>query len=86
MRPLIAGSLIALGLLAVLPAPASAQSFGVGPGGVEFDPRTRRQRERDFERAQMRREMMREERREMRRDMRRRERWEDERRYRRGYY
>jgi hypothetical protein len=85
MKLIIAGSLVAAGLLATLPGPAAAQSIGIGPGGVQFDPRSPGQRRRDFERAEMRREMRREERREIRRDMRRRDRWEEERRYRRGY-
>lgn len=83
MRNIVLGSLLAIGLLGPLPAPANAQSIGIGPGGVEFDPRSPGQRRRDFERREMRREMMREERRDMRREMRRREMRRDM--YRRGY-
>ena len=36
--------------------PAAAQTFEVGPGGVGVDLRSPRQRERDFERREMRRE------------------------------
>ena len=79
MKHIILGSLIAVGLLGAMPAPVSAQSIGIGPGGIGVDMRGPGQRRRDFER----REMMREDRRDMRREMRRREMRRDM--YRRGY-
>ena len=85
MKKIIIGSLLAIGLLGSLPAPASAQSIGIGPGGIGVDMRGPVQRRRDFERSEMRREMRRDDRREMRRDMRRRDRYDDGRAYRRGY-
>lgn len=81
VKHVILCSLLAVGLLGALPAPASAQSIGIGPGGIGVDLRGPGQRRRDFERSEMRRE----DRREMRRDMRRRDRYEAERAYRRGY-
>jgi hypothetical protein len=63
MKQIITGSLIAVGLLAIPPAPSLAQSIDIGPGGVRVDPRTPRERDRDEIRREERREEFREERR-----------------------
>ncbi|MCJ2067271.1 hypothetical protein MKK75_00345 [Methylobacterium sp. J-030] len=67
MKHIIAGGLIAAGLLAIPSVPAVAQSIDIGPGGVRVDPRSPREREIDAERREDRREEFREERREERR-------------------
>lgn len=67
MKSIVAGSLIAIGLLSA--APSFAQSIQIGPGGPDIDLRSRGQRERDMDREEARRE----ERREMRREERRRD-------------
>ena len=71
MKSIVAGSLLAVGLLSA--APSLAQSIQIGPGGPDIDLRSRRQRERDMDREDARREMRREERRDMRREDRRRD-------------
>ena len=74
MKNIIAGGLIAAGLLATPSVPASAQSIDIGPGGVRVDPRNSREREDDAIRREERREEFREERRDaIRREERRRE-------------
>lgn len=47
MKHLLAGTLIAAGLLSIPALPAAAQSIDVGPGGVRVDPRSPRERDRD---------------------------------------
>ena len=72
MKHIIAGGLIAAGLLAIPSVSAVAQSIDIGPGGVRVDPRS--PRERDAIRREERREEFREERRDaIRREERRRE-------------
>ena len=74
MKHIIAGGLIAAGLLSIPSLPAVAQSIDIGPGGVRVDPRSPRERERDEIRREERREEFREERRDaIRREERRRE-------------
>ena len=74
MKHIIAGGLIAGGLLAIPSVPASAQSIDIGPGGVRVDPRSPRERDRDEMRREDRREEFREERRDaIRREERRRD-------------
>ncbi|MCJ2020516.1 hypothetical protein MKK84_24315 [Methylobacterium sp. E-065] len=74
MKHIIAGGLIAAGLLAIPSIPAVAQSIDIGPGGVRVDPRSSREREIDAERRENRREEFREERRDaIRREERRRD-------------
>lgn len=74
MKHIIAGGLIAAGLLAIPSLPASAQSIDIGPGGVRVDPRSPRERDRDEMRREERREEFREERHDaIRREERRRE-------------
>lgn len=74
MKHIIAGGLIAAGLLAIPSVSAVAQSIDIGPGGVRVDPRSPREREADEIRREERREEFREERREtIRREERRRE-------------
>lgn len=74
MKHIIAGGLIAAGLLAIPSVPAVAQSIDIGPGGVRIDPRGAREREDDEIRREERREEFREERRDaIRREERRRE-------------
>ncbi|GJE14267.1 hypothetical protein [Methylobacterium longum] len=63
MKYIIAGGLIAAGLLAIPSLPASAQGIEIGPGGVRVDPRSPRERDRDEIRREERREEFREERR-----------------------
>ncbi|WP_342111502.1 hypothetical protein [Methylobacterium sp. SI9] len=74
MKHIVAGGLIAAGLLTVPSVPAVAQSIDIGPGGVRIDPRSAREREDDAIRREERREEFREERRDaIRREERRRE-------------
>jgi hypothetical protein len=74
VKHIIAGGLIAVGLLTIPSLPAVAQSIDIGPGGVRVDPRSPRERERDEIRREERREEFREERRDaIRREERRRE-------------
>jgi hypothetical protein len=74
VKHIIAGGLIAAGLLAIPTVPAVAQSIDIGPGGVRVDPRGPRERDRDEIRREERREEFREERRDaIRREERRRE-------------
>ena len=74
MKHIIAGGLIAAGLLVVPAVPAIAQSIDIGPGGVRVDPRSPRERDRDEIRREERREEFREERRDaIRREERRRD-------------
>ena len=61
MKYFLAGSLLAVSLLSVVPA--SAQGLQIGPDGPSIDLRSRRQRERDMDREVERREMRREQRR-----------------------
>ena len=68
MKHIIAGGLIAAGLLAIPSMPATAQSIDIGPGGVRVDPRSPRERDRDEIRREERREEFREERRDAVRD------------------
>jgi hypothetical protein len=63
VKHIIAGGLIAAGLLALPSLPASAQSIDIGPGGVRVDPRSGRERDRDEIRREERREEYRDERR-----------------------
>ena len=56
MKTILAGAIFAASLASVAPLPASAQSIGIGPDGPSVDLRSRGQRERDFERRQMRRD------------------------------
>ncbi|MGU3407704.1 hypothetical protein [Methylobacterium brachiatum] len=63
MRHIIAGGLVAVGLLTVPSLPASAQSIDIGPGGVRVDPRSPRERDRDEIRREERREEFRQDRR-----------------------
>ena len=66
MKHIIAGGLIAAGLLVVPAVPAIAQSIDIGPGGVRVDPRSPRERDRDEIRREERRDAIRRE--ERRRD------------------
>jgi len=68
VKRIIAGGLIAAGLLAIPSVPATAQSIDIGPGGVRVDPRSPRERDRDEIRREERREEFREERRDAVRD------------------
>lgn len=70
MKAVLASSLLALGLLAA--TPASAQRLEIGPDGPGIDMRTRRQRDRDLDRQDMRRDIDRGEVRRERGEMRRR--------------
>lgn len=79
MKIILAGSLVALGLIGA--QSASAQSIDIGPGGPSIDLRSQRQRDRDDDREEARRE----ERREIRREERRREFEDDDDRPRRRY-
>jgi hypothetical protein len=54
MRTLLAGAIVAASLVSI--APASAQSFEIGPGGPRVDLRSRAQRDRDYDRRTMRRD------------------------------
>jgi hypothetical protein len=78
MKTLLAGAIVAASLASV--APASAQTFDIGPGGPSIDLRSRGQRERDYRREEYRRDRDAEDRHY------RRQRYDDDRRvYRRGY-
>ncbi|WP_456684882.1 hypothetical protein [Bradyrhizobium sp. P5_C11_2] len=63
MKHLLAGTLIAAGLLSIPAVPAVAQSIDIGPGGVRVDPRSPRERDRDEIRREERREEFRDDRR-----------------------
>jgi hypothetical protein len=54
MRTLLAGAIVAASLVSI--APASAQSFEIGPNGPRVDLRSRAQRDRDYDRRMMRRD------------------------------
>lgn len=56
MKTILAGAILAASFISVAPLPASAQSIGIGPDGPTVDLRSRAQRERDYERRQMRRD------------------------------
>ncbi len=54
MKTILAGTILAASV--TLTVPASAQRIDIGPGGPSVDLRSRAQRERDYDRAEMRRD------------------------------
>ncbi|GJD48302.1 hypothetical protein OPKNFCMD_1019 [Methylobacterium crusticola] len=54
MKTMLAGAILAATVISAVPA--SAQIVDIGPGGPSIDLRSRGQRERDYQRAEMRRD------------------------------